>query len=54
LGSGGRGLREIYGKFYSDVARRAWMFLKNVGRVRILNLCRRLIVVDEGLGFVRV
>jgi hypothetical protein len=42
------------GKFYSDMECRAWLVLKNVGRVRILNLHERSIVVNEGLRFVNV
>jgi len=54
LGGGGQGLREFFLEFYNDVARRAWLVLKNAGRARILNLCGRSIVVDEGLGFFNV
>jgi hypothetical protein len=42
------------GKFYNDMAHRVWLVLKNVGRVGILDLHKRSIVVDEGLGFVNV
>jgi hypothetical protein len=42
------------GKFYNDMAHKAWLVLKNVGRVGILDLRKRSIVVDEGLGFVNV
>jgi hypothetical protein len=52
LGGGGQGLREVFWKFYSDLSHRAWPILKNVGRVGILNLRERSIVVNEGLGFV--
>jgi hypothetical protein len=54
LGGGGQGLKEIFGKLYSDVACKAWLILKILGRVGILNLCRNLIVINEGLGIVNV
>jgi hypothetical protein len=44
----------VFWKFYSDVAHRAWLVLKNVGKARILNLRERSIVIDEGLGFVNM
>jgi hypothetical protein len=42
------------GKFYNDMVCGAWLVLKNVGRVGILNLRERSIIINEGLGFVNV
>jgi hypothetical protein len=54
LGGGGQGLREIFWKFYSDMARKAWLVLKNVGKVGILNLRGRSIIINESSGFVNM
>jgi hypothetical protein len=37
LGGGGQGLRKNLLQFYWDVAHRAWLVLRKVGKARILN-----------------
>jgi hypothetical protein len=54
LGGGGQGFKESFSKFYSDMARRAWLVLKNVCKAGILNLCRRSITINESSGFVNM
>jgi len=54
LRGGGQGFKESFSKFYSDMARRAWLVLKNVCKAGILNLCRRSITINESSGFVNM
>jgi hypothetical protein len=41
LGGGGQRLKEFFLQFYSDVACKAWLVLKKVGKVGILNLRKK-------------
>jgi hypothetical protein len=44
----------MFWNFYSDMACRVGLVLKNVGKAGILNLHGTSIIVNEGLGIVNV